>query len=107
LSAKIGPGASQQRVLLFNHLVGRSEQRRWDPKTERLGSFEIDGKLEFGWLLYRQITWLGALQNLVHGCGAAAERIRPIRSMNFRRLMAVRPTSASLAHKVAIVLALH
>ena len=73
-AAKTGPIASQQRVLLFDHLIGRSEQRRWDLKTERLGSFEINGKLEFGWLLYRQITWLGALQNLVHGCSAAADR---------------------------------
>jgi hypothetical protein len=62
LSAKTGPSASQQGVLLFDHLIGRSKQRRWDLKTERLGSFEINGKLEFGWLLYRQITWLGALQ---------------------------------------------
>ena len=60
-SAKTGPSASQQRVSLFDHLVGGSKQRHWDLETERLGSFEVNGKLEFGWLFYRQITWLGAL----------------------------------------------
>src|SRR6516162_8602824 len=71
----------QQRVFLFDHLIGCSKQRRWDLETKRLGSFAVNGRLEFGWLLYRQITWLGALQNLIHGCSAAAERIRPIRSI--------------------------
>ena len=61
LCAKTGPSASQQRVSLFDHLVGGSKQRHWDLETERLGSFEVNGKLEFGWLFYRQITWLGAL----------------------------------------------
>jgi hypothetical protein len=41
-SAKTGPSASQQRVLLFDHLVGEGEQLVWKRETERLRGPEID-----------------------------------------------------------------
>src|SRR5215831_11872176 len=34
----------------FDHLVGAGEQRRRNINPERLGSPEVDGKLELGWL---------------------------------------------------------
>jgi hypothetical protein len=45
----------------FDHLVGEGEQCRWNFQAERLSRSEVDHKLEFGWLLDRQIAGLGAL----------------------------------------------
>ena len=40
---------------LFDHLVGTSEQRRWDFEVERLGGFQIDHQLVLGRGLYWQV----------------------------------------------------
>src|SRR5262249_9148063 len=54
--------ALQQKAALFDHLVGESEQCRWDFEAERLRGFEIDHKLELGRVLYRQVARLGAVE---------------------------------------------
>src|SRR5439155_4418206 len=48
----------------FDDLVGAGEDRRRDRQAERRGSLEIDDQLECGWLLHRQIGWLGTLEDL-------------------------------------------
>jgi len=41
---------------LFDHLVGTGQQRRRDFEAKRFRGFEVDHKLEFGWLLNRKIA---------------------------------------------------
>ena len=49
------PLLCQERTLrqLFDHLVGAGEQRGGQGQAERLGSLEVDDKLELGRLFYR------------------------------------------------------
>ncbi len=42
---------------LLDHLIGASEQRLRDRKSERLGGVHIDKQLEFGRLLHGQLAW--------------------------------------------------
>jgi hypothetical protein len=47
---------------LFDHLVGTGEQWRRHVEAERLGGSQIDDEIEFGRLLYRQISRFGTSQ---------------------------------------------
>ena len=58
--------AVQQRSILFDHLVGAQQYRRWNCDADRFRSLEIDDKLECGWLFNRQIGGLGASENFIH-----------------------------------------
>jgi hypothetical protein len=42
------------------------EKRRRERGAERLGGFQVDDQLRFGRLLERQVSRLGALEDLVH-----------------------------------------
>src|SRR6185312_15913048 len=53
-----------QPVRLFDHLVGAQQDGGWDLDAKCPGGGEIDGQLEPGWLLDRQVGGLGALENL-------------------------------------------
>jgi hypothetical protein len=44
---------------LFDHLVGAGEQLRRHVEAERLSGGQIDDEIEFGRLLYRQISRFG------------------------------------------------
>jgi hypothetical protein len=48
------------KALLFDHLVGASEQRIWHGNTKFLGGLEVDGEPVLGRLLERQVRNLGA-----------------------------------------------
>src|SRR5262249_43779043 len=61
---------------LFDYLVGAHQERLGHVQTNHLGGLEIDDKLEFGWLLNRQIRWFGALQNLVRVASPTPEQVR-------------------------------
>src|SRR6516225_9511437 len=49
----------------LDHLVGKRDQFVWDLKSERLGGFEIDGKLELDRRLHRQIARFFAVQDAI------------------------------------------
>ena len=51
---------------LFDHPVRPLEKRRRDRQAERLGGLEVDGEVELGGLLNREISGLGAPEYLVH-----------------------------------------
>ena len=57
--------APRQIGFLFDHLVGRGEQRLHNIEAERLGSLEIDNQIVFGRRLSRHITWFLALENAI------------------------------------------
>jgi hypothetical protein len=48
----------------LDHLVRLQQQRRWDHQAKRLGSLEIQHKLELRGLLHREISWLCAFEYL-------------------------------------------
>ena len=50
---------------LINHFRRLNENRRWHTEIEQLGGLEINDELETGRLLYRQVSWPLASQDLV------------------------------------------
>ena len=54
----------QQRIQLFDHLVGAGEQRPRNGQAERFDGLEIEYKSQFGGSPYREIARFCAFQNL-------------------------------------------
>src|SRR5215813_11754342 len=63
---------------LFDDLVRSQQERRRDGEAEGLGGLQVDDESKLGWLLYRQISGLRALENLVHVNGREAEHVREV-----------------------------
>src|SRR4029450_11172231 len=61
----VGRVIGRPRRTSLNHLVGAGQQSRRHLDAERLSSPEVDGKLEFGRLLNRQVSRLGAFQDAI------------------------------------------
>src|SRR5450631_3832309 len=57
---------SEVSELLFNHLVGASDERRRNGEAKRFRRLEIDDQLIFGWRLYREISRALAFEDAVH-----------------------------------------
>jgi hypothetical protein len=57
------PEADIHGAASLDYLVGAGLQRERDSNTQRLGGFEVDGELEFGWLLDRQVGRHGTFEN--------------------------------------------
>jgi hypothetical protein len=65
LPRRVANHALQQKCLLFDHLVGAGQQRRWNRNADGSRRLEIDGEIEFDRRLDRQIARIGAAQDLV------------------------------------------
>src|SRR5438132_7944920 len=66
--------ALQQRAESFDHLVGSSKKRVRHGQAKRLGGLDVDGQLELGRLLDREVGGLLALEVAIDiGCGAAEQ----------------------------------
>jgi hypothetical protein len=61
--ARRTPARCQLSRALFDHLVGAADQRVGDGDTKGLGGLEIDGQLDLGYLLDRQVGGLFALED--------------------------------------------
>ena len=73
--------APQQKGLLFDHLVGRGEQRLRNGQAEGLCGLEIDDQFILGGRLHREIARLLALENAIDIAGRAPELVGKIRSV--------------------------
>src|SRR6266850_1740106 len=63
------------RPFSFDHPIRSRQNIRRNRQPDLLGRFEIDDELELLRLLYREISRLGAFQNLVHIGGGAPEEV--------------------------------
>src|SRR5262249_27563344 len=52
--------------LSFDHLIRPLKHADWNCQTDLFRRFEINDEFKLRWLLHRQISRLGAFQNLVH-----------------------------------------
>src|SRR5262249_10900565 len=66
---------------LSNHLIRSCQHVRRNRQTDLLGGFEVDDELELRRLLHREISRLGAFQNLVHIRGSASEQVGGVRAI--------------------------
>src|SRR5215207_2546264 len=74
-------GSVDESARSLEHLGGLEQDVVGDGEAKRLGSLEIDDKLEFPWLLDRQIGGFGALEDSIHVVGSptiVGETARPI-----------------------------
>jgi hypothetical protein len=79
LCAKSRQSASQQKALLFHHLIRSNQKGLRDGNAEALCSFEIDDELEFSWLLDGEIGRPCPSQNAINvsrSIGSHAQRAR-------------------------------
>ena len=60
---------------LLDHLVGKLLELRWDIKAECRGGLEVDHQIELLRPLYRQVTWLGTVQDFRGVLPASSEDI--------------------------------
>ena len=51
---------------LFDNLVGLSGLQRWEVNGDRFGCLEINHELELGDLSNRNVSWFGALEDLIN-----------------------------------------
>jgi hypothetical protein len=56
--------ALQQTASSFNYFVGAQKQRGRNVEADSRSSFEVEHKLEDGWLLNGKIGWRGATQDV-------------------------------------------
>ena len=65
-------------TVLFDHLVGAGEERRWHGEAELLGGLEVDHEFVLGGRLHGQVGGLFASEDTVDVAGRAAELVDKI-----------------------------
>src|SRR6516165_4992916 len=88
------PLSATTDITLFDHIVGASEELRWDFQAERLRGFEVDHQLEFSCLYDRHVDRPLTIENAA-GVGAGLAIL-----VGEARSVAYKPTDLS---KFAIV----
>jgi hypothetical protein len=84
LRAISGCDQSQQGRPLFDHLVGKREQRLRDFEAERLSGLEVDGEFVLGRRLYWQVSRLLALEDTIDIADGAPVLIDKIRAYDIK-----------------------
>ena len=74
------PGADIGRML-FDHFVSALQDRLRNSETERLGGLQVNSKLEYRWLLDRQIPGLRTTENPVNVSRGLAEKLLVTRAV--------------------------
>ena len=69
----------------FDDLVDARENHRRNRETQCFGGFEIDGQIEFGPLLYGQLTRFGGLENSIDVNRGAAVQVGIARTIEAGR----------------------
>src|SRR5580704_14641845 len=83
VSAKGQNRTHAARRSLFDHLVGSSEQVRWDGEAECLGSFEINDELKLRRLLHRQVAGMLTFEDAIDVLGRRPKQFRKINSIGY------------------------
>jgi len=66
---------------LVDHLVGAADDRQWDSDAKRPRGFEVDGQLNLGCLLDRQVARLLALKNTARIAAGEAIGVDDVRAI--------------------------
>src|SRR5262245_22540260 len=66
---------------LFDHLVGKCEQRVRYVEPHRLCGFQIEHEQEVRWLLDRQVGGFSAFEDAIDQGGRTLENLAPVRSI--------------------------
>src|SRR5262245_51168038 len=74
-------GQKRTSTALIGQLIRSGKHRCRNFEAKRLRGFEVDDQLKFSWLLDRQVSWLGALQNLIHKVRGVAIAVGKQRSI--------------------------
>jgi hypothetical protein len=73
--------APQQIAASFDHVVGLGKQRGRHGEAERIRGLEIDDEFELGRLLDREVSRLGAPEDLIHKVGRVPEEVDEARAV--------------------------
>jgi len=61
---------------LLDHLVGSQQERLRDSKAKSFRGVQVDGQLEFNWLLHRKVSGPATLQYFMNKNPTAAPQVR-------------------------------
>ena len=68
-------GVPPRLAISLDHLVGSGEQQGWHSDAQRCGGLEVDHQIKLLWPLYRQVAWLGSLQDFPDVTAASLEHL--------------------------------
>src|SRR5262245_53054646 len=64
-------------IQLLDHLIRLEQDLRGDGDAEGLGGLQVDGQIELRRLLHRQVSRLGAFEDLIDMDSSASAQVRP------------------------------
>src|SRR6516165_2069412 len=72
------------RPVLFDDLVGKLLELRWNIKADCCGGLEVDHEIEPLRALYRQVAWLGTVQDFPDVFPASSEHLTHVRPISYQ-----------------------